>query len=280
MTTSKTYWANRSSAIDAQYTAQYYSPEQKRRDIALHFLQREAASSVVDVGCGTGAFLSAAGALGVKTLYGCDLSPEMLEVSQRKIEEAKLQAGFFVWDLNTLLETWEGTPCDVLTCFSVLPYVKDWTRFIEALPKLIKPNGLVMISCPNRLFDAYTLNDMTKNMYQEVLGQVDLAPCNELEALLDSAPNFKKDSAYSSSDTFLRLAPSDLETRLFPYGLKVVETFYMNYHPVPPRFEHHYDPDLLAAAKEQKEKNILQKEWSDILTHSTFLTVFRYDPSQ
>ena len=274
----ETYWNNKRDMLAASYSSGHYTAEQKRLDIALHYMRKQGCQSLIDIGCGTGETLLRATEAGIDKLSGCDLSTEMVDTTAERLLSDGKTGNLFVWDLGTVFSHAIAHTHDALTCFSVLPYVPNWRNFFAALPKLVKPGGLVMLSFPNRLFDLYTLNDFTADFIQSQLMARELHTSKAITEFLGHTPAFKDSSAYAGNVNFTRVTPIEIEAQMAEYGLKAVRTHYMNYHPVPPRFEADFDAAELEQLKQAKEKDILASNWSDMFTHSTFLTVFKYEP--
>jgi 2-polyprenyl-3-methyl-5-hydroxy-6-metoxy-1,4-benzoquinol methylase len=100
--------------------------------------------SILDIGCGTGDFLSYCKTLGWKTT-GVEPDPDALGLAKSK--------GLLVHD-TSFLDTNSDT-YDVITMWHVLEHVHDLKERLEQLGRLIKPGGLVIIAVPNHnSFDA------------------------------------------------------------------------------------------------------------------------------
>lgn len=65
------------------------------------YLKREALTSVLDIGCGTGTFALETSRTGVRVL-GVDLSDEMVEISSKKAQDIGSDASFAVADMRDL----------------------------------------------------------------------------------------------------------------------------------------------------------------------------------
>jgi len=77
------------------------------------YLKREALTSVLDIGCGTGTFALETSRNGVRVL-GVDLSAEMIEISTKKAQENGSNASFALADMRDLRhikEDFDGVFC-------------------------------------------------------------------------------------------------------------------------------------------------------------------------
>lgn len=97
---------------------------------------------VLDIGCATGFFLEAARSLGYDP-YGIELSEYSSNIAKRKLgneavfngklEDSKFDAGLF----------------DVITMFDLIEHVRVPSEVLAHAARLLKPNGIIMITTPN-----------------------------------------------------------------------------------------------------------------------------------
>lgn len=100
------------------------------------------AGKVLDVGCATGFFLEAARGLGYAP-YGIELSEYSSNIARRKfgndvvfngkLEDSKFTPGFF----------------DVITMFDLIEHVRTPSDVLADASRLLKPNGIIMITTPD-----------------------------------------------------------------------------------------------------------------------------------
>ncbi len=97
---------------------------------------------LLDVGCGTGEFLAAAGAAGYE-IAGFDFDAEAVQSAKQRfgLEEV------FTGDLRELKQTGRF---DVVTAFEVLEHSPAPKEFLEAAAAAVKPDGYLVLSVPNR----------------------------------------------------------------------------------------------------------------------------------
>jgi SAM-dependent methyltransferase len=105
------------------------------------------APRVLDVGCGTGFLLERLAERGYAGL-GVDLSPESVEIAQRRLAEIgaadRLRAV-----VGSAYEPPEG-PFDLITLTDVLEHLEDPVACLRALRERLSPGGLLVVSTPNR----------------------------------------------------------------------------------------------------------------------------------
>ncbi len=101
--------------------------------------------SLLDIGCGPGTFLAAARALGYE-VYGLDLNPQAIQ----KSKELYGLDSFFCGTLSNFTAQNPGRRFDVVTSFEVLEHLDDPTDFIDRVRCVLKPDGFVALSVPNR----------------------------------------------------------------------------------------------------------------------------------
>src|SRR5262249_22448787 len=103
--------------------------------------------SVLDVGCGTG-YGSSILASSARKVVGLDISNEAITFAQDHYQRANLQ--FLVADCSRLslkAESIEG-----IVCFEVIEHLVDQEAFLRELQRVLKEDGLLVISTPNRIF--------------------------------------------------------------------------------------------------------------------------------
>jgi ubiquinone/menaquinone biosynthesis C-methylase UbiE len=104
---------------------------------------------ILDAACGPGKYaeiLMSKGAI----VTGFDLSPKMIELA---IERNKSQGVFFVHDLSMPFEMLETASFDIVLCALALHYVQDWTLTIKEFHRVLKPNGILVISIEHPFFE-------------------------------------------------------------------------------------------------------------------------------
>jgi 2-polyprenyl-3-methyl-5-hydroxy-6-metoxy-1,4-benzoquinol methylase len=157
--------------MNLQFTGEYCIPGQspqrmvddhmERYRFAAQFVNRK---MVLDIACGAGygtKFLAEAGALQAE---GVDISAEVVDYAVCHYKTAE-NLSFLKGDIcryNTAI------PYDVITCFETIEHVADHRQALQNLYALLKSDGVLLISSPNRLITsprAKSVNDKPRNKH-------------------------------------------------------------------------------------------------------------------
>jgi 2-polyprenyl-6-hydroxyphenyl methylase/3-demethylubiquinone-9 3-methyltransferase len=87
---------------------------------------------------------------------GLDLADDLLQVAKLHALESGVELDYVLEAAETHAATHAGR-YDVVTCMEMLEHVPDPTAVIEALGRLVKPDGHVFVSTLNRTLKSYTL---------------------------------------------------------------------------------------------------------------------------
>ncbi len=112
------------------------------RPNTLQLLPDVNGKTILDAACGPGKYaeiLMAQGAI----VKGFDISPKMVELA---ISRNKHQGTFFVHDLSSHFSMIENNSCDIVLCALALHYIEDWTFTIKEFCRVLKNNGMLVIS--------------------------------------------------------------------------------------------------------------------------------------
>ena len=100
--------------------------------------------TALDVGFGAGLLTEPLARLGAK-VTGLDATPELIEVAREHASAMGLEIDYRAGDVQEL----EGE-FDLVTCMEVVEHVADPAAFVHALAKRLAPDGLLLLSTPNR----------------------------------------------------------------------------------------------------------------------------------
>jgi len=96
--------------------------------------------SVLCVGCGTGEECGYIKSLGVKKIIGIDISKEIIRNAKERYPEIK----FHVMDMEKI--NFKRSSFDFVYSSLVLHYLKDWTKVLKNIHKVLKKNGTFLFS--------------------------------------------------------------------------------------------------------------------------------------
>ncbi len=113
--------------------------------------------TILDAACGPGKYaeiLMAQGAI----VKGFDISPKMVELA---ISRNADKGTFFVHDLAAPFSMVEDQSCDIVLCALALHYVEDWTLTIQEFCRVLKKDGVLVLSIEHP-FNDYTFFNSQK----------------------------------------------------------------------------------------------------------------------
>jgi SAM-dependent methyltransferase len=205
----------------------------------------------------------------------------MLEIAASRCNQLD-NLHLFHWDITQPFPVDNWKLADVVTLFSVLPYVREWPRFFCELRRIMKPGGIFLASFPNQLFDLYSQNSFTAEFILtelvDPLVEADIYDhvSMHLKRRLHKPATFQKDSAYLNRGLFFKRAnPLTIGAELAIFGVQVERIFYMNNHPVPPGCLNG-DVGSTEMLRAQRELNLDYEHWTQMFTNSTFLVAGKF----
>lgn len=100
--------------------------------------------TALDVGCGAGLLAEPLSRLGAR-VTAVDAAPELIEAALAHASGAELAIDYRVGGVEQI-----GGQYDLVTSMEVIEHVADPQGFVEALARRLKPDGLLILSTPNR----------------------------------------------------------------------------------------------------------------------------------
>ncbi len=125
-------------SVRAEAWSEIELQERPRYAAAIERLGIESGQSVLDLGCGSGVFLSMAAERGAR-VSGLDASEALLEIARRRVPDADLRAG----DLQFL--PYEDDSFDVVTGFNTFFFASDMTAALREAGRVARPGARVLI---------------------------------------------------------------------------------------------------------------------------------------
>lgn len=100
---------------------------------------------VLDVGCGAGLLCEPLARLGGE-VTGIDATPANIEVARAHAGKSGLTIDYRAGSVEHM----NDAPYDLVTCMEVIEHVDDPAYFIAQLARMVRPDGLLLLSTPNR----------------------------------------------------------------------------------------------------------------------------------
>lgn len=135
-------------------------------EAAIHVNRYLAAKSVckdkkvLDLACGEGYGSFLLSEWGAKEVIGVDISKESINNANKNFKKDNIK--FLVSDAEKL-STLEDKSFDLIVSFETIEHLKNPDLFLKEIKRLIKPNGIIIMSCPNDYF--YYPLENEKNEY-------------------------------------------------------------------------------------------------------------------
>jgi len=121
---------------------------------------------VLDIACGTGYGSILVRRSGAKRVIGVDLSHEAIDFARTKYKISELE--FTVGDILNI--DFPGNYFDLVVCFETIEHVKNQEKAFSELQRVLKPEGLLIISSPNRKLTSpgKSINDSPANLFHTI----------------------------------------------------------------------------------------------------------------
>ena len=137
MTSSAQFWGRLWGTMPNEW-AVVEDAQKPTYETAVEHLDLGPGRLVLDLGCGTGAFLRAAAGRGAD-VAGLDAAEGLLAIARERVPEAVLVAG----DMQAL--PFADDTFDVVTAFSSLFFADDMTQALSEARRVCKPGGTVLV---------------------------------------------------------------------------------------------------------------------------------------
>ena len=138
--------------------------EQEARQKAIMSLLDDDSSLALDAGCGNGRDFNLILNRAEKVI-GLDFSTGMVKEAKAKADNMPdKRAGVLVGDVTRL--PFKDNTFDLIVCSEVLEHIPNWKKVVSEFYYLLKPNGVLIISTPNKL----SMFGMTRYLGRLILG--------------------------------------------------------------------------------------------------------------
>jgi 2-polyprenyl-3-methyl-5-hydroxy-6-metoxy-1,4-benzoquinol methylase len=144
------YFSDQATAFAGHYEAKENFQERDLLWRALLDRYAEAGQTAVDLGCGSGIFSFYLAEKGLQ-VTAVDGSAEMLALCRQRQETSGLDKVTFHQGMLPELAGLPLEPADLLISSSVVEYVTDLPAMLALFGRLVRPDGLLIVSLPNAL---------------------------------------------------------------------------------------------------------------------------------
>lgn len=104
---------------------------------------------ILDAACGPGKYAEILMGKGAY-VTGFDISPKMVAHAK---DRNKGKGNFFVHDMTDPLEMFSESSFDTVVCALAMHYLEDWNQAIQEFHRVLKPNGVMVISIEHPFFE-------------------------------------------------------------------------------------------------------------------------------
>jgi len=136
----------------------------------LYLLNPQQNEIILDAGCGNGVYSFTLGFSG-SIVYGVDNNKKTISNCQRMSEEMGLSNQIYFYKANLLKLPFDSNFFDKIVFSETLEHIQEDKKAIEELHRVLKPDGVMVISVPTNIFinkrykkqfGHYRLYDITK----------------------------------------------------------------------------------------------------------------------
>jgi SAM-dependent methyltransferase len=229
---------------DAETTATPETRLRNRDKLLLRYVlepRRRRAPRIVDFGCGQGRLLGHLIASGFDAI-----GMEKHEGMRRAAEAVLAAAGHADRIVEGGVDDFASLPSesfDIVIMMGVLQYVSedDYRKAIEAVPRILRPNGCLAATFQNSFFDLYTFNKYTIDFFiHQLVGPLadsthkkTIEKCISELIVNPDKPPYSADRA--RDNVFVRLTnPLLLSAEFRLHGLELREKYFYDFFGLPP----------------------------------------------
>lgn len=150
--------------MNVDFTGEYFVPGAAPKRIQDDHLERYKfttsfvkGKTVLDIACGVGYGTNLLAQAGALRADGVDISPDLISYAKSTFQEVE-NVSFCT---GNICHYQAPSQYDVITCFETIEHVEDYLGALANLHTLLKRDGLLCISSPNRLITSPRADSLT-----------------------------------------------------------------------------------------------------------------------
>ena len=252
-----------------------------RRQIYLKILYETNADNILDIGCGGGRTVLDALEMGRK-VQGIEPIEPLVKEAKTLLAESGQNPGLIRQADMAEVQNWKPHTFGTVAMLSVLPHVdpNKWDFTHQYVRSLLVKGGYFIASYRNDLFDLFTFNSFTIDFILNTLWN-----CRTLQRFhaKESVEGLKKliknpdipgpfytDAKDKSFGKLTRVNsnPLGMPSYLYRFGLRVLKTYFYNYHCAPPLLRENIDDYRILSHRMDME---MSEDWRGHFMASTFV---------
>lgn len=281
----------------------YYPVGENRLRLVLEMLEYMdlTGKDILDVGCGGGNVTFGLAQQGYHVM-GVDRSQNMLDIANQKKEQLDQQVRdrveFRLSEFDDIEEAVDGKKFDIIVAMGFIGYIDNDDIFFGKVSPLLKKDGLLLVSCRNRLFNMYEgskyrrievvtggakeLTEEIEELYKKEVDEAVLKDFyNRLARIKDMDPEQlctakQPEEKQKPQDVTLdprQHTPKGLKSSAEKFGLQECQTVGVHPHMISAKYNAHGMPQIFKALSDTLcafEKHPVSLTWS-----SVFISCFR-----
>lgn len=222
-------------------------PAWYRRRLYVDFLERTRPASILDIGCGGGWTVLDALKLGIDA-RGIEPVAELKTFGNKLLVDNGFEADRITQDDLASSADFAPESKDAIALLSVLPHVprSNWDKVHADFARALKPGGRFIAAYRNELFDLFTFNSFTVELFDQVLWNTPAGEplrtnerLSQLKGLMTQpdkpGPYFTvaRDQAFGHLER-VKSNPLTTPAYMAQFGMKVEKLTFYNFHAAPP----------------------------------------------
>ena len=240
-------WDKIANCYDVDDQGLPVDPAWYRRRLYNEFLDRVKPTNLLDVGCGGGWTVLDALERGVDA-KGIEPVAELKEHGVQLLENNNQDGARITQQDLAVLSELPSESLDCISLLSVLPHVPrdKWDQVHDDIVRVLRPGGRLIAAYRNELFDLFTFNSFTVELYDQSLWNCESCENLDTDKMVDDlkclitnsdlpGPYFTaaKDKSFGNLER-VKSNPLSMPLYLSQFNLSVVKTQYYHFHCVPP----------------------------------------------